>query len=360
MRYTIRTGRLVTLLIVLTSLLAAGWIERNNGSVRSDALFQVRREAKSDAHLPADCGGTLNIGFRIKTFGPGLRGAVWYPTTTAESSYSYPGRYSTSLALDAPVADCGQRFPLVVFSHGFGGCSVQSMFFTEALARAGYIVAAPDHRDSMCKVDRPLRINWAERVDMPTKQHNYSDSSYRDRQQDIKTVLDDMLRDGEFSRRIDVNRIAGAGHSLGGYTILGMAGARPSWKDGRIKAALLLSPFLTPYLANGGLRSVHIPLMYQGGTRDFTITPDVNKPGGAYELSNPPKYFVEFKGAGHLDWSNLVCLFHKYIPGCAASVATPRLINSYGIAFLNRYIKGTSEPILDQPDSQLADLRHSD
>jgi predicted dienelactone hydrolase len=359
MQRSIGSGRLLTLLIVLASLLVAGRAKRNS-FVRSETLLQLRREPNAGTTLTAGCGGTLNIGFRIKNFGPGLRGAVWYPTTAAESSYTYPGRYRTSLALDAPVAECGQRFPLVVFSHGFGGCSVQSMFFTEALARAGYIVAAPDHKDSMCKVDQPLRINWAERVDMPTKQHDYSDSSYRDREQDIKGVLDEMLRDDEFGRRIDANRIAGAGHSLGGYTILGMAGAWPSWKDGRIKAALLLSPFLTPYLANGGLRSVHIPLMYQGGTRDSTITPDVSKPGGAYEVSNPPKYFAEFKGAGHLDWSNLVCLFHKYIPGCADSVEKPRLINSYAVAFLNRYIKSESEPILDRPDSQLADLRHAD
>jgi predicted dienelactone hydrolase len=358
METRIRNRRLSTLLIVVSLLMVAGWIKRNRGQVRGDAF--LRNAATADAQSPAGCPANSNIGFRIKTFAPGVRGAVWYPTTAAESSYTYPGRYTTSLALDAPVAACEHGFPLVVFSHGFGGCSVQSMFFTEALARAGYIVAAPDHQDSMCKVDQPLRINWSGFVDMPTRQHDYSDASYRDRERDIKAVLDDMLRDKEFSRAIDANRIAGAGHSLGGYTILGMAGAWPSWKDTRIKAALLLSPFLTPYLANDGLRAVRIPLMYQGGTRDSKITPDVSKPGGAYDVSNSPKYFVEFKGAGHLDWSNMACLFHKNIPSCATSVEIPRLINLYGVAFLNRYIRGESEPVLDQANSRLADLRHAD
>lgn len=354
MRRNIMGARVGFLLFILASILIGGWLRNRDSASGSGALFQLR-----NPHPAIACGGPLNLGFRIKTFGPGLRGAVWYPTTAAESSYKYPG-YESSLALDAPVAACGQRFPLVVFSHGFSGCSVQTLYFTETLARAGYIVAAPDHSDSMCKVDQPLKINWAERVNMPTKQHDYSDASYRDRDQDIKNVLDDLLRDKEFSPGIDANRIGGAGHSLGGYTILGMAGAWPSWKDERIKAALLFSPFLTPYLANGGMHNVHIPLMYQGGTKDFTITPDVDKPGGAYDVSSPPKYFMEVKGAGHLAWSNLACLFHNYVPSCAANVATPRLINSYGIAFLDHYLKGMSEPILDKPNPALADLRHQE
>jgi len=38
--------------------------------------------------------------------------------------------------------------PLVLFSHGLGGCALQTIFFTEELARHGYVVAAPDHADA--------------------------------------------------------------------------------------------------------------------------------------------------------------------------------------------------------------------
>ena len=51
----------------------------------------------------------------------------------------------------------------------------------------------------MCKVDQALKINLLDRVDAPTKQHNYSDASYRDREQDIKVVLDEMMRDPRFA-----------------------------------------------------------------------------------------------------------------------------------------------------------------
>jgi len=99
--------------------------------------------------------------------------------------------------------------------------------------------------------------------------------------------------------------------------------------------------------------------MFQGGTRDFALTPELNASGGAYDVSNPPKYFVEFKGAGHLDWSTWACGTRKYVPDCAA-LEKPRLINTYALAFLNRYMKGIPQPVLDRPNPEVADLRHSE
>jgi len=306
----------------------------------------------------AACDSTLNLGFHIQTFSSGLRAAVWYPTTSAETQFRYPGSLTSSMALDAPVAACA-RYPLVVFSHGFGGCGVQSAFFTEELARAGYIVVAPDHNDALCKVDQPLRGNFLrrgkERFVTPGK---WTDATYRDRADDIRLALDEILRDPRFGPSIDASRIGAAGHSLGGYTILGLSGARASWKDDRIKAALVMSPYLTPYLTAGTLPSVHIPLMYVGGTGDFTITPRVRRSGGAYDVSNSPKYWVEFAGVYHLDFSNIVCRTYGSIPACLEKSASARLINAYGIAFFNRYLKGQSEPLLDRSNSELAEYRH--
>jgi predicted dienelactone hydrolase len=36
--------------------------------------------------------------------------------------------------------------PLILFSHGFGGCNTQSEFLMHALAKAGYLVLAPNTR----------------------------------------------------------------------------------------------------------------------------------------------------------------------------------------------------------------------
>jgi predicted dienelactone hydrolase len=327
--------------------------------------IQERRAALQDDVVtprgPTSCGATLNLGFRITTFSTGLRAAVWYPTTAGEAPYQYADRLATAVARDAPAADCAQ-YPLIVFSHGLGGCGTQSLFFTEALARAGYIVVAPDHKDAKCKVDEPRSLGGLfQRAEEPLREpEKWSDTTYRDRKDDIEVVLNEIGRDPQVGRRINQSAIGGAGHSLGGYTIAAMAGAWPSWKEGRIRAALLMSPYVDPFLAKGTLRSMKVPVMYQGGTRDFGITPKLEKPGGAYDASNAPKFFVKFPDAGHFGFTILTCLRYSTTQGCIEKAPLARMINDYGIAFFDRYLKGRSEPILNNPNPQLADMRHED
>ena len=231
-------------------------------------------------------------------------------------------------------------FPLILFSHGFTGCDTQSILLVEALARAGYLVLAPNHHDAGCgslgetaewypgKLFEKLHITPSEKPF--TKPDAWSDTTYKDRAADLEAILNTVLAAGTFEGvPIDSNRIGVAGHSLGGYTALGLAGAWPSWKDPRIKAVLGLSPYCAPFLKKGNLGHVDVPIMYQGGTLDVTITPTVRRAGGAYDLTSTPKYYVEFGGAGHFAWTNLN---DKYQP----------LIGEYAVAFFDSYLKGTT------------------
>src|SRR4051812_32452118 len=49
--------------------------------------------------------------------------------------------------LPPDFADHQGDVPLILFSHGFGGCAQQSYSLTKRLAEAGYAVLAPNHRD---------------------------------------------------------------------------------------------------------------------------------------------------------------------------------------------------------------------
>ena len=93
------------------------------------------------------------VGYKIAHY-DGVKAAEWYPSATAEQSFAYSPDISSSLAKDGlPLQGCG-TFPLIIFSHGLTGCGIQSIFFTETLARNGYIVVAPDHQDALsCSVD---------------------------------------------------------------------------------------------------------------------------------------------------------------------------------------------------------------
>jgi pimeloyl-ACP methyl ester carboxylesterase len=91
---------------------------------------------------------------------------------------------------------------------------------------------------------------------------------------------------------------------------------------------LALSPYIEPYLGKSTLSGIAVPVMYQGGTLDIGITPAVSRAGGGYDSSPAPKYFVEFRGAGHLVWTDL---------GPAAAHAA---IIAYSRAFFDRYLEG--------------------
>jgi predicted dienelactone hydrolase len=255
----------------------------------------------------------------------------------ASSDATYIKIAGRDVAIWKPVTGAPKsEYPLIVFSHGFRGCATQSTFLMEAFAHAGYLVLAPNHHDAGCKADGKFSIGNLRNIQPEEsfeKGGEWSAQTYQDRADDLKAILDAALQGPVNGISVDKTRVGIAGHSLGGYTALGLAGAWPSWKDPRIKAVLALSPFCTPYISSGVLGGMNVPVMYQGGTIDQGITPSVKRPGGAYALSSKPKFFVEFRGAGHLAWTGLNPVFHD-------------VVNRYSVAFFDHYLKAQAPDAL--------------
>jgi predicted dienelactone hydrolase len=142
---------------------------------------------------------------------------VWYPavagTVTSPITVGPPGQsYFTegSAAPDAPIAASPVKLPFIVVSHGTGGTAMDLSWLCAALAAHGYLVASVDHPGNNA-LEAPTVAGatlWWQRAD------------------DLSRVLDGVLATPNFGPRVDAARIGAAGFSLGGLTVLMIAGAR--------------------------------------------------------------------------------------------------------------------------------------
>lgn len=294
---------------------------------------------------------TRRYTFSMPRFCPRLRtvllaAIVWLLTVTAapaaEQSVTLAG---LKVTVWSDTASGTLKQPVIIFSHGFRGCATQSRFLMEAFESAGYIVFAPNHHDATCNGGQS---NLLTRPEVPFGQpRKWTDETYHDRADDVRHLIDAIKSDDRFRNRADTSRIGLAGHSLGGYTVLGLGGAWPNWKLPGVKALLALSPYSQPFLSHGTLAGLSAPVMYQGGSRDFGITPWIDKPMGAYDQSPQPKYFVEFHRAGHMAWTNLPSSVHQDI-------------SAYAVAFMNHYVKGEkADPLLTRALPDVVQFRYA-
>ncbi|MCB5203507.1 dienelactone hydrolase [Neorhizobium sp. T786] len=147
------------------------------------------------------------------------------------------GRQPLELRLTAPAA--GDRLPIVILSHGYGpsfyvaskdGYAHMAQFWAER----GFAVVQPTHASS--------------RVGGLPADAEGAPFFWRERVAEIRTIIDRLSdieeRAPAVSGRLDHNRIAAVGHSLGGHTVSLLLGAQlhgETFGDPRIKAGILLT-----------------------------------------------------------------------------------------------------------------------
>jgi predicted dienelactone hydrolase len=198
---------------------------------------------------------------------------VWYPALNPDEVEEQTEYQVLVFALegrairDAAPDVANGPYPVVMFSHGSSGLRYQSRFFTEHLASWGFVVVAADHpgNTTLDAIQDPdgfaskLLDNFAYRPLDVLRQIDY-----------LATLA---AGGGVFDGVADMDQIAVSGHSFGGYTALGVAGARldfsalREWCAGppalnTVPEALTL-PTLTPaqrtLLRAGGCFGLHSP-----------------------------------------------------------------------------------------------------
>lgn len=280
---------------------------------------------------------------------------LWYPSAKAAERHSYFGQVGF-VAVNGDVAQGSH--PVVLFSHGFLGAGDQTIFLMEAFARRGYIVAALNHADSLLQ-KRTKPIEAPRFADAK----NWTDQKFRDRRDDMVALLDYLLeltgRKGTYlHEHLDADKAGACGHSLGGYTVLGLAGAWDSWRDDRIKAVLALSPYSMPWLTQGSVAEIKVPVMIQGGTLDFGITP-FQPP--IYDKLSGPKYLLVLKNETHFGWTNLISLGKTTTE--VIKDGNAQLMTDYSVAFFERHLRGKNgqaTELLRQKNPRLDSYRHDE
>jgi len=188
----------------------------------------------------------------------------------------------------------GRALPVVLFSHGAYSSRDDYAPVTDAWAARGYVVVSITHPDSVALGavrGKPTPGAWAGRI---------ADVRY------LLAHLEDLgTRVPPLRGRIDTQRIALAGHSLGGMVAQafgGMTGMNPethqryALRDPRIRAIVVLSGVgpMPPATQVADFATLDAPLFVSVGTRDLAMPQIVAK--GGLELRREP---FELAPAGH-------------------------------------------------------------
>ncbi|TYT25410.1 hypothetical protein FZO89_03525 [Luteimonas viscosa] len=292
--------------VAVYALLAAllGAMTGGHAQARSDAAASDRA-GTAPAPVAAVDTGTREFVDPARSNWPGtgrrpLRTMLWFPAGAFKAPSS-GGTGDVRAAIgEASLSESNGTYPLILVSHGSGSRAAHMEWLARALVASGAIVAAVDHNGS---ADEELHSR-------PTP----SDHFGWERAIDLRVVLDRLLEDPTVGPAIDRDRIGAAGFSLGGTTVLWMAGARldvdhlqrnappmppamapaierllqlperndaareaqaraeRSHRDPRVRSVFALGPAMGFGFTAAGLRGIEIPVRILVG-RDDPVTP---------------------------------------------------------------------------------------
>lgn len=165
--------------------------------------------------LSAESMANSNIGFKQFTYTDTetdrpLPVSVWYPTNDdaiAELIAENEAFYGFKAIKNASTSNTSM--PLVLLSHGYQGNWRNQSWLATILAHNGYIVAALDH---------PGTTTFNQNPEQATKLWL--------RPHDLSRLINALSKNAALAGKINPMRIAAIGHSLGGWTMIALAGGR--------------------------------------------------------------------------------------------------------------------------------------
>jgi dienelactone hydrolase len=189
---------------------------------------------------------------------------LWYPAAAADGCIAPPymdavtaravadelpadfaERVRFDACRDAPVAPGGERYPVVLYSHGLGATRFGSTSLLEELASRGFVVAAIHHTygSRMTVLADGTAAAWDESQWSSPPQIDAHHQVWVEDARDVLTFLAELdARKGfPLAGRLDLERVGYVGHSFGGATAVATA-----LLDKRIRAVVDLDGRMFP------------------------------------------------------------------------------------------------------------------
>ncbi|MEU0275359.1 hypothetical protein [Streptomyces sp. NPDC006307] len=251
-------------------------------------------------------------------------------------------RARTQAVFNAPVADGGGRFPIVLFSPGSGGVRTQNTAWAEELASHGYVVVGLDHpydsaavlltdgRTINTKTDSTGDRDKDDKLAADWTAVRAADLSF------VLTQLDRLDRGeiaGPLTGRLDTSRAAATGHSMGGAAAL-----QAARQDRRFDAVIDLDGY--PH----GPTSPSLQQPTLALTQAITPATDpryLPRLTEALQLNTATSYRLTTPGAAHLTFMDGP-LYLPPVPSIVGSLGrihSPHVVAAATLAFLDTTLR---------------------
>ena len=287
--------------------------------------------------------------------------------------------------LDVPVAQAQAKYPVLIFSHGYGGTPWQNTPQMEELASHGFIIfsightyesaaiAFPDGRIvpfSQTRFDAITGLAKSDRMKELTAQLQLTNNPLAIRQiatqmtqasgaqeslavwvADTQYLMDELTKlnagaDGDgrqrFANRLDLTRLGIFGMSFGGAT----AGV-VCMQDPRVKAGLNMDGKQSGDTIN---HKLSVPFFYfssESSKEDRKINAAI------YENSLADFYHVHVSHSAHMNFSDMSLispiLKNTSLLGSINGQEMEKIMSAYTLAFFQKYLQGKLAPLLEDP-----------
>lgn len=224
-------------------------------------------------------------------------------------------------ALDAPLAAASEPYPLLVYSHHLEGMRIALFSLAEALARRGFIVAAPDH-EGRTLFDRTDDLQSPDLLGQVLRVRS-DDLSVR--VSDLKGLLD-ILLDPQSQQvpdairgHIDPKRVGLFGHSMGSVTTGAVVASEP-----RVRAAAYLAfppaqvSALLDLFGQPTLDKLRVPGLFMLNKEDAALgaVSGLDAAREQFKAYASSAYLVEVEDTGHWSFADDCGLNPDFQDGC--------------------------------------------